>query len=275
MTKNLLLCGCGWLGYQLLSPAISQRIQVYATRRNKQKINDLNKKGATACHYELGGTFPVSLVPNCEDTTAIIMLPPGRKNGNIEQWETNILALISELIDANIAHIIFISSTSVYGDSHNGEITEASSLCPETTSAKAHVKVELYLQQHYQDNVSIVRLAGLIGPDRHPIKSLSGRALTAPNKITNLVHSHDVVAGLLALVNLGPTRLPLLFCSTSHPQRKAYYDQSANAFNLVPASFSPDSDDLEDIGKRVNGEKSWAMLGLTPTYPSPYDMLPK
>ena len=272
---NLLLCGCGWLGYQLVSPSINQGFHVYATSRNKEKIDDLKKKSVTPFHYELGTTFPTHSLPNEEDTTAIIMLPPGRRNGNVEQWEMNMLALLSELIHANIAHIIFISTTSVYGDSYSGEITEASSLHPETPSAKAHEKVERYLQRHGKNKVSIVRLAGLVGPDRHPINTLSGRALTAPNKITNLVHSNDVVSALIALINTGPMTAPLLLCSVSHPQRKAYYDKSAKAFNLAPAKFSPDNDNLEDTGKRLNGEKSWARLGLTPTYPSPYDMLPK
>jgi nucleoside-diphosphate-sugar epimerase len=272
-SERVLLCGCGWLGKQLIAPLQQAGIAVSATSRDLQKVERLAKQGVDAAPFSLGEVLPKSLLPSEYQTTAVLMLPPGRRNKNTDQWETSFKKLIDDLLSRDIDHIIFISSTSVYGDSRNEQVIETSPVAPETASAKAHVRIEQYLQSGAANKATILRLAGLVGNDRHPINTLSGRQLTAPNKLVNLVHGDDIVSALTVLISLGPQSDVLHLCSQEHPQRKRYYDWCAKTCGLEPATFTPDSNELPNQGKWIDASATWERLGITPRYPSPFDMI--
>jgi nucleoside-diphosphate-sugar epimerase len=152
-------------------------------------------------------------------------------------------------------------------------ITEDSPVSPDTASGQAHVHMEQYLRQVAPTTSSILRPAGLVGADRHPIRTLSGRSLTAPNKAVNLVFGEDVVSAIMALLATGPVSSPLHLCSNSHPQRKAYYEWAAKQLGIEKPSFTLDDDNLPTTGKRIDATHTWAKLGITPKFGNPYDMV--
>lgn len=275
MTKpeHILLCGCGWLGQQLIQPLTQANYTLSATRRSASETDKLIEKGLIAAPFELGHPFPDYLLIEPLKTTAIVMLPPGRRNLNCDNWLTNMKQLCNTLLKGSVSHLIFISTTSVYGE-HATVITEQSPLNPQTASAKAHVELEKYLFDISKTGCSVLRLAGLVGPNRHPITSLSGRQLSEPSKVVNLVHSVDVIEALLRLIELGPQPLPMHVCSIEHPQRKAYYDTCAERYELPKANFIADSDGCSaDTGKAIDATETWKVLGVSPKFPSPYDMV--
>jgi nucleoside-diphosphate-sugar epimerase len=272
-TEHILLCGCGWLGQQLIQPLTQANYTLSATRRSASETNKLIEKGLIAAPFELGHPFPDYLLIEPLKTAAIVMLPPGRRNVNCDNWLSNMTQLCNTLLKGPISHLIFISSTSVYGE-HATIITERSPVVPQTASAKAHVELEKHLFDVSEKRCSILRLAGLVGPNRHPITSLSGRQLSEPTKVVNLVHSVDVIEALLRLVKLGPQPQPMHLCSIEHPQRKAYYDTCAEQNGLPKAQFIADSNGCSaDTGKAIDATQTWATLGLSPKFPSPYDMV--
>lgn len=276
-TEHVLLCGCGWLGQQLLQPLTTANYSLSATRRHPKETDKLVEKGVIAAPFELGLPFPDYLLIEPLETTAIIMLPPGRRNPNVDAWLSSMKHLCNTLLKGKVSHIIFISSTSVYGESNSAIVTEISQTDPKTASAKAHVALEKHLFDTSENRCSVLRLAGLIGPNRHPITSLSGKQLNEPNKVVNLVHSADVVTALLRIIALGPQPKPMHLCALEHPQRKAYYDWCADAYQLPKAQFfthSVDSDtNLNDIGKVINATETWKKLSISPQYSSPYHMV--
>lgn len=181
------------------------------------------------------------------------------------------LQLIDAALSAKVAHIVFISTTSVYGDTTDNVLTEESATNPQTASAKAHVTIENYLlSKRDHADISIVRLAGLVGPDRHPARSLSGRQLDAGNKRINLVHVHDIVSALTTIICNKPINDVLHLCSLSHPKRGIYYVDAANAMEIDAPRFS--DTDAEPSGKVIDATQSWARLNITPAYGDPYRM---
>src|SRR5690606_18926353 len=69
-------------------------------------------------------------------------------------------------------HLIFISSTSVYGR-NQGLVTEETDPLPDSANAQLLLAEENWVKTfpHY----SIIRFGGLMGKDRHPGKHLSGK----------------------------------------------------------------------------------------------------
>lgn len=78
---------------------------------------------------------------------------------------------MQEIVDSALAHhvprIIFTSSTSVYGDAP-GVMKEGTERRPVTASGKVLKELEDWLHNLPGTQVDIVRLAGLVGPGRHP-----------------------------------------------------------------------------------------------------------
>jgi nucleoside-diphosphate-sugar epimerase len=67
--------------------------------------------------------------------------------------------------------VIFISSTSVYGDS-NDQITEETPLNPDSEGGKQLAIVEDVLHSNSRFKTTVLRFGGLIGEDRNPLNLL-------------------------------------------------------------------------------------------------------
>ena len=269
MSNKLVISGYGWLaGY--LDRALSSDFQLTATSRSEDKLSELSKRGVRGIKYALGDDTS-SLCQAVEGATFILNIPPGRKNTALDEFTHNMLSLNDDVVKANAKHIIFVSTTSVYGDTTDAEISETTATSPETASARAHVAIETHLNSsHSHVPYTIVRLAGLVGPDRHPVRSLSGRTLDAGNKRVNLVHVADVVKALEVITVKGGKNATYHLCSDLHPKRGEYYVNAAKAIGVTPPHFS--DTEKPPVGKYVNARNSWSELNITPAYSDPHLM---
>ncbi|MCQ8850389.1 NAD-dependent epimerase/dehydratase family protein [Alteromonas stellipolaris] len=281
MNNKLVICGYGWLG-RYLGKAMSATHTIIATTQSEEKALKISDKHMKGLVFSLGDDT-TTLCEALGNATLVLNIPPGRRNTQLDDFTDNMLTLIDNAVAARVARIIFISTTSVYGDNRTDVLSEHASTQPETASAKAHVAIEqhlLDLKANANVDVKIVRLAGLTGPDRHPVNSLSGRSLNAGNKRINLVHIHDVVAALKTLIladssknKTSKTDSTDLYhlCSLQHPKRGDYYTQAAQKKGIAAPTFS--ESDLAPTGKVIDAKASWALLGITPDYANPDDMI--
>ena len=102
----------------------------------------------------------------------------------------------SSLKKYKLEKIIFTSSISVYGQAQ-GKLNEESQCHPNMLSGQQLIEVEQALINNFPNTVIILRLGGLIGPDRHPIHRLRKRSrIEGGLNPVNLIHQIDVLAGL-------------------------------------------------------------------------------
>lgn len=269
MTQNVVISGYGWLA-SYVGNALSGKVNIVGTTRSQQKRLTLKDQGITAIEYALGEDTS-ALCNHLPNATLLLNIPPGRRNTDLSSYTNNMLQLIDAAISVKVAHIVFISTTSVYGDATNEVVSEVSTTQPQTASAKAHVTIEDYLlSKRGQVDISIVRLAGLVGPDRHPARSLSGKQLDAGNKRINLVHVYDIVSALTTIICGKPLNDVIHLCSLSHPKRGIYYVDAAKAMDIDAPRFS--DTEAEPAGKVIDAAQSWARLNITPEYSDPYRM---
>lgn len=99
------------------------------------------------------------------------------------------------------AHILFVSSTSVYHQSHGEWVDELSDTEPTQFSGKTIVAAEQYLQQSGKSH-SCVRFGGIYGGERLAlIRSVQAQkpVIKTPPIYTNRIHDEDC-AGVLAFL---------------------------------------------------------------------------
>lgn len=73
-------------------------------------------------------------------------------------------------------HFIFISSTSVFSQ-QNGHFDESQSPQPDSEIGRGLLEIEQWLANLANIDCDIIRFAGLVGADRHPVYALAGKAI--------------------------------------------------------------------------------------------------
>ncbi|NVK55015.1 MAG: NAD-dependent epimerase/dehydratase family protein [Alteromonadaceae bacterium] len=270
-SNTLVLCGCGWLGGYLASHFANSR-QVIGTTRSHDKAQQLRNQGIRPLHFTLSDSAD-TLSELSANATVVLNIPPGRRNTNLDEFTRHMCDLISALYRHQPPQqLIFISTTSVYGE-QEGDVTTASGVAPVTASGEAHIAIEKHVRRSAPENGYILRLAGLVGPDRHPVKSLAGRTLSGANQVVNLVHVDDVVATITALMAQRPQNKLWQLSSSDHPMRGEYYPAMAEQLGLAPITFSDRLDkNAPPTGKSINPQATVEELGLTLNFASPWQM---
>lgn len=266
--------GCGWLGLSAAKHLVKQGYQVAGSSRNNSKLAQLNQLGITPVAVDVyePQSYQNSAIADC--SIWIINIAAGRRTTDFAVYVGKMKQLIDYAATCKIAHLIFVSTTAVYGNPP-GTVVETTELQPVTASGKAHAEMEEYIQSRLSARSSILRLAGLVSIDRHPARSLSKRteAISGGKQVINLIHRTDVVAALSILCERGPMGTkPLHLASPDHPSRKDYYTWAAEQLGLKAPLFTCE-ENTQYESKRIDCSDSLMRLGLTLKYTSPYDML--
>ncbi len=258
------ILGCGWLGFPLAKKLIELDYEIKGSTTSESKLEVLKSNSIQPFLIELSEdkiTGNISEFLN-DSKILIIDIPPGlRKVSTVSQGKSfvnKIKTLLPSIENANIEKVIFISSTSVYGDSVAMPIvTEESVLHPETESGKQLVEVENIFRNNRNFESNIIRFGGLIGEDRNPIKMLAGKTNIAnPEAPINFIHQEDCI-GIIGEI-LKQVQNDKIWNETfnavapNHPTRKAYYTQKAIELNLSKPEFNETE---SSIGKFVSSEK--------------------
>ena len=164
------------------------------------------------------------------------LLPPSSLThyaDTVKQWAE--LARV-----CNVQHLIFTSSTSVYGDKAR-ECDETATPDPQTESARQILAAEQYLLDSGVPNIDILRLGGLYCAERHPVSRLVQKQnIPGGNQPVNIVH-RDIAVETLFQTALKPNGKRLKnIIEPRHPTRREFYTEEAAKLGLPAPNFAPD-----------------------------------
>lgn len=247
--QQISICGCGWLGLPLAKSFVQNKFSVFGSKQSPDDVQALLKEGINGVALSLPINLDLLIESNTSNLASffqfnvlVINVPPGRSTNSAEVFKQKIQNLSHMAKRFGGEKIIFISTTSVYADCM-GEVTEETSTAPNTESGHAHVWIEQWLKEQWQENLVVLRLAGLIGRDRHPVKHIVKRfestLLPLENGLTpvNLIHQDDVITAIHSIVNHWPSQKILHLAAPTHPSRSEYYRGMAKRIGLLPPEF--------------------------------------
>lgn len=240
------ILGCGWLGLPLAKDLLKSGYTVKGTTTSTVKLRTLKKEGIEGFiiklnEDEIEGNIQGFL---SNINTLIINIPPGLRKPNADNYVSKIELLLTEIQNTTVKNIVFISSTSVYGNI-DGEITEATKPQPTTESGKQLVTCEELFQEDTKLNTSIIRFGGLIGADRHPVHHLAGKTeLQNGDQLVNLIHIDDCIHMIKTIVEKEYWNMIFNGVYPLHPTKKEYYTSEALKRNLLPPQFSKSSNTI-------------------------------
>lgn len=271
--KKVAIVGLGWLGMPLALSLSARGWQVTGSKTTLDGVEAARMCGINSYQLQL----TPELVCDSEDldellnVDALVITLPARRTGEGDDFY---LQAVQEIVDSALAHqvprIIFTSSTSVYGEAE-GRIKEDFPLSPVTASGRVLKELEQWLHDLPGTSVDILRLAGLVGPERHPGRFLAGKSDVANGGHgVNLVHLEDVISAITLLLQAPKGGHIYNLCAPAHPTREEFYSQMARQLNLVAPAFRAQA--KPGHGKLVDGSRICNELGFEYQYPEPLVM---
>lgn len=224
--KSISLLGSGWLGLALNSHFQQQLFKVKASTRTLDRFSLLKGAGAAA--------FMVDLECQSEDIQEFL---------DCDVLIVNITSkvilsyaqLIANIEASAIRRVLFVSSTSVY-QSTNGLIKESDGL--ENVNTPLYQIEQLFMNSpHFQ--TTVVRMAGLIGPARHPGQFFkNNKQIEQPDIPVNLIHQLDCVKIISQIVEQDVWGEVFNACASTHPTKRSFYSRAKKCLSLPPPNFA-------------------------------------
>ena len=257
--KTIAVLGCGWLGLPLAEKLLALGHNIKGSTTSKDKLETLDVKGIQAYLVQCEEDNCLGLENFVENVDVLILtLPPGLRQNSERRFDLVIKNLAENILHSNIKHLIFISSTSVYGKL-TGAIDENSMPRPFSESGKQLLKCEELLLSATQYHTTVLRFGGLIGPNRHPVFSLTKRdAIVNPEGEINLIHLEDCINCLLAVIEKQKENSVFNAVTPFHPDRKSYYNTMAEKAGISLPPFIVTS----DHNRRILSNKIQTQLGV-------------
>lgn len=242
MTKSIGIIGCGWLGFPLAKHLIAEGFSVKGTTTSEDKMEVLRKVQISPyqislLHDKIEGPI-FEFLANL--SILVINVPPSlRGKGPKESYIRKMELLHEEIKKTSIEKVIFVSSTSVYGDV-SGIVTEETEPKPTTESGRQLLECENLFRNTENLKTTIIRFGGLIGPDRHPVTMLSGREnLKGGNAPVNLIHLNDCINLIASIIKNGQWNKVFNGVYPEHPTKKEYYTNEASKRGIMPPKYVP------------------------------------
>lgn len=240
MIKKIGIIGCGWLGFPLAEALVAEGYIISGTTTSKEKLTRLRNKGIDPFQISISEQQIDGHISEFLDTASVLIIniPPGlRGKGPKESYIDKITLLYEAVKKSTVEKVIFVSSTSVYGDVA-GTVTEQTKPMPSTESGKQLLACENQFRTDTNLNTTIIRFGGLIGPGRHPITMLAGKEnLSGGNAPINLIHLDDCIGIIKAIIEKEHWDHILNAVYPFHPTKKEYYTETALKRGLIPPQY--------------------------------------
>lgn len=250
--------GLGWLGLPLAKRLVSAGFTVAGTTRQRPISND------AITHFTYAPTDGVSnelakalVAADC----VVLAFPPNRTT--LENYASDCQQIVASI--GATTKVLLISSTGVYPD-HEGWVSESFTNTFQEKS-NALLLAERRLQKKLNERLTIIRMAGLVGENRYPVRFMAASGKTyVGNEWVNVVHQEDAVNCCLFVIAEQIWGKTINCCSTEHPDKKTYYEWMANQVQCEKPTFVT----TNKSGKIVSNKQS-IELGFVYSYPSPFD----
>lgn len=281
---NRLILGCGYLGQRVAERWRQPGDNVFAVTRTDEQASTFERWGLQPVVADV--TMPSSLkqlraLPTIDTLLFAVGMDRSRYSDIRDVYVQGLRNVLSTLSlangdgkdtissesqmtprDADI-HLIYISSTGVYGDFGGDWIDESAETDPQREGGKACLAAERWiLESGWGQRATILRFAGIYGPDRVPtadkLQQKQWSQLSADGFL-NLIHVDDGVGIVCRVANETPSGDIYHVSDGQPPRRRDYYDFLAQQLGVGDIPWDPSASAPAESraanSKRVSNKK--------------------
>jgi nucleoside-diphosphate-sugar epimerase len=264
MSEPVLVIGCGYLGRRVAAAWRDRGRTVYALTRGRAA-----ELAAAGCVPLIGDvTNPSSLKHLPQVETVLYAVGRDRSSGTSmrDVYVTGLSNVLAALPPPG--KLLYVSSSSVYGQTDGEWVTEDSPTEPAEESGRVVLEAEHVLQSQFPSAV-ILRFAGIYGPGRllREKEIRAGEPLVGDaDKWLNLIHVDDGVRAVLAAESRATPGETYNVSDGEPVTRQDFYTELARVLGAPPVRFIPGPNARGETHRRVSNAKAREQLGFVPHY---------
>ncbi|MDB5347656.1 MAG: dependent epimerase/dehydratase family protein [Schlesneria sp.] len=273
-----LIVGCGYLGGRVADIWIAQGHQVHALTRSSERATEFSRRGINPI---IGDLCDLASLPDLPAVETILFAVGYEKSSRRTRQQVQLTGLQNVLARvASADRLVYISSSSVYGQSAGEWVDETSDCQPVQPGGISCLETERWLMSAIPDSTSVtranvLRLSGIYGPDRllSRIESLrSGEALSGSGtEWLNLIHVDDAAVAVIACELHGKPNQTFLVSDDQPISRADYYGLLASLVGAPSPRFDPGGNPSRGSGginKRCRNKRLREELQVTLQFPT-------
>ncbi|MBL8865019.1 MAG: SDR family oxidoreductase [Planctomycetia bacterium] len=266
MSAPHLIFGCGYLGARVARVWLDAGRRVAALSRNRG--SHLAQSGIEPIR---GDVLDPESLKGLPDAAAVLYAVGFDRTAGKSMREVYVEGLRNALRAIRCTGpFLFVSSTSVYGQTDGEWVNEDSPTEPIEESGKIVLEAERTLREFRPDAI-VLRFTGIYGPDRILRRQalLNGEPLVGDaEKWLNLIHVDDGVQAVLAAERNGKPGETYLVADGEPVRRRDFYTLAAEVLGAPPARFQFPTQPIREANRRIANDKARRELGFVPLYPS-------
>jgi nucleoside-diphosphate-sugar epimerase len=254
VTKCVSIVGCGWLGLPLGKFLSSKGYKIKGSTTRIEKLESLKTVNIVPYLVHLNPAISGNNVEEFFDSDLIIInLPPGR-NPLVDDYVQKMNFLNDAINKSGITKVIFISSTSVYPELNNW-VDEDTGIDTQSVKALRMFAAEQVFVNNPNLQTTVIRMAGLIGPNRHPGRFFAHKQNIANGLApVNLIHLEDCMGLINAVIENNFWGKTINGVSPSHPLKQDFYALASLKYNGSSTSFIPQEGNYKKVCSKVTFE---------------------
>ena len=238
--RNRLIFGCGYLGIPIGAGWASQGDEVYGVTRNPKRGSELEAKGIRPIVGDVTDVSSLEGLPAVDTVLIAVGMDRSRYSDIRSIYVDGLRNVLSKLPDET-GHLIYISSTGVYGDSGGDWVNEQTPTDPPREGGQACLEAEdLIKSSRFAGRHTILRLAGIYGEARIPmlnaVKNQEWEKLNPVGHL-NLIHVEDGAGIVQAVAQQKPFGETFLVSDGQPVLRKQYYEAVASHAQTGPVQW--------------------------------------
>ncbi len=265
-----LIIGCGYLGRRLAARWHEQGHEIFATTRKPQRAGEFSALGWNPILCDV--LNPVAELPPVDVAVIAVGFDRGSGRTMREVYVDGLRHVLPALPIS--ARIVYVSSTSVYGQTSGELVDESSETAPEEVSGKVVLEAEGVLREMCP-HAMILRFAGIYGPGRllREKAILAGEPIAAnPDRWLNLIHVDDGVQAIEAAELRGQPARVYNIADDEPVRRIDFFSELARQFEAPVPHFEPVPEGAipphERTNRRINNWRMHEELNVELLYPT-------
>jgi len=260
---KITIIGYGWLGLPLAQSLQAAGHTIAGSTTSESKLETLEKSGLPAVVLDLSDDLQQT--PEIFENTDIVILnfPPKYKSDFPNYADQCLKA--ANLFGA-AAKFILISSTTIYPNevpvARESEYDRS-----KFTTIDPIAFAEEQMHQLLGERLTVVRMAGLIGGERHIANFFAGKTdIPHGDTPVNLIHRTDCIRIIERIIEKNCWGETFNACASEHPAKGVYYTFACAQLGLEKPHFLGGV-----LGKTIDNSHSKKVLDFTYVYDTPFD----
>lgn len=277
--QPIMIIGCGDIGLRI-AKASNTKQRIVALVRSSESARRAEALGLSVVQGDLDIQMPGDDRLKRPGALVHYTVPPPREG----QGDPRLARFLDAMAATPPKRLVYISTSAVYGNCDGDWVDEERAPSPDTDRGRRRLAAEQMLQdwcQAHRSSYVILRVPGIYGPGRLPVKRLRSSAPLVDERecpYSNRIHADDLARVCVAAANKAPDNR-IYNVSDGHPTSMTdYFLQVADLLNIDPPEIitldearevlSPAMLSFLDESKRLSNQRMLKELGIKLRYPN-------